>query len=216
MFEVLRGLTEENRQVIDTVIAQFMENSVKTRTDSFRALNRVAGQGGIVFAGDSITEGYAVSELFPRGLPVYNRGIGGITSRQLLDNLDAHICGLCPNKVFLLIGTNDIQRGDSLAEIAGRIKGICEQTVSDCPDAQVYVLAVYPVNNTNAIYAYAVNSRNNTSISKLNELIETGIAGMERVSLVDLTSQLKDQEGNLREEYTADGLHLSVGGGIKR
>lgn len=212
MFDALQNLTPETQQIMHAIIAQFMENSIVTRMELFDALNREALPGDIVFAGDSITEGYPVHELYPRNLPVYNRGIGGITSKQLLEHLDGHILGLQPEKVFLLIGTNDLARGDTPEEISGRIREICERTIKACPNVKLYVIAVYPTNTSEEKYAATVGGRENALINQLNGRIHEIISDMEQANFVNLNGELTDGTGNLMEEYTTDGLHLSVKG----
>lgn len=77
--------------------------------EKYAALNKLASQPNIVFAGDSITEFFPVHEMLQSELKLYNRGIHGINSLQLLDHIDSQILDLKPSKVFLLIGVNDLK-----------------------------------------------------------------------------------------------------------
>ncbi|MDE6916906.1 MAG: lysophospholipase, partial [Lachnospiraceae bacterium] len=43
---------------------------------------------------------------------IYNRGIGGFVSDELLEWIDVCILDLKPSKVFINIGTNDLSRED--------------------------------------------------------------------------------------------------------
>ena len=210
MHDAFQQLPPEIRKKIEMVIEGAKTMVILNRQDFFVALNKAAKPGGIVFSGDSITEGFALSELFPRDWPLYNRGIGGLTSKQLLDNLDAHITGLSPKKVFLLIGTNDIAHGESPEDIAEKVKNICEQTLASCDRVKVYVLAVYPISTAKADFSRYVGLRNNASINLLNKMLQTAISNLGAVTFIDLGADITDSDGNLRLEYTVDGLHLSV------
>uniref|UniRef100_UPI0025F78691 GDSL-type esterase/lipase family protein n=1 Tax=uncultured Faecalicoccus sp. TaxID=1971760 RepID=UPI0025F78691 len=58
---------------------------------------------------------------------------------------------------------------------------------------------------------YTVGLRSNDQIQKVNQgLRET--AKKEKLDYIDLYSALKDDQGNLKAEYTVDGLHLSDAG----
>src|SRR5262245_42410399 len=63
----------------------------------------------IVFLGDSITELCHWSELL-QNPSVLNRGIGGDTTQDILNRVD-QIYRLRPQKLFLMIGVNDLIQG---------------------------------------------------------------------------------------------------------
>ncbi len=70
-------------------------------------------KGGIVFLGNSITEGFKLDEYFP-GQDLINRGIVADHLDGLIERLQNSAVGLEPRKIFLMIGINDIgdQRSD--------------------------------------------------------------------------------------------------------
>lgn len=72
--------------------------------------NQKLDKGQIVFAGDSITEFFALKKYLGRDLPLVNRGIAGTDSVWLLDHLKEQVLELEPSKLVLLIGINDIGR----------------------------------------------------------------------------------------------------------
>ena len=67
--------------------------------------------GRVVFMGDSITDGYRLSEAFP-GKPYVNRGISGQTTAQMLVRFYPDVLALKPAAVIMLAGTNDIARNN--------------------------------------------------------------------------------------------------------
>ena len=68
-----------------------------------------------LFLGDSLTEYGNWRELFP-GLDIKNRGIAGDTTDGVLHRLDG-ITALSPDKIFLMIGINDLLMGRSVKRI---------------------------------------------------------------------------------------------------
>ena len=69
-------------------------------------------QNNIVFLGDSITQGYNLSNYF-NNYPVINSGISGNTTRDVLNDMYGRVYQYNPSKVVILIGTNDIFNGIS-------------------------------------------------------------------------------------------------------
>ena len=96
-----------------TIVRAFLEGHHARQISAFEALP--IAPDDVVFLGDSITEAGPWEELFP-GIRVRNRGIGGDTTGGVLRRLEQVTSG-GPAKVFLLIGTNDLGRGASEAEI---------------------------------------------------------------------------------------------------
>ena len=61
----------------------------------------------IVFLGDSITSRCDLDKYFPN-YNVYNSGIAGNMTKDILDNMENRVFVYNPTKVFILIGTNDL------------------------------------------------------------------------------------------------------------
>jgi lysophospholipase L1-like esterase len=127
---------------------------------------------------------------------VRNRGIGGDTSDGVLDRLE-QITRATPTKVFLLIGTNDLYRGDSEDEIVANITEILDRLKQETPDTEVYLQSVLPRASSYRAAVEALNAR-------LAEVaLEHGSAW------VDLYAAFLDPEtGGIRAELSNDELHL--------
>ena len=139
---------------------------------------------------------------FDEVLPSYhiiNRGIAGDTTSGVLRRLK-EVISLKPSKLFLLIGTNDIGMDVMPAPIARNIKEIASRVQAKCPETKIYLQAVFPTRGS-------VN-RTNTLIQELNAAINT-IAEELHCTFIDLYPLLLDDDGQLAEEYTRDGLHLT-------
>lgn len=176
-----------------TLMRAFLDKHQARLISSFEAFPLVPDD--IVFLGDSISEGGHWEELFP-DLRVRNRGIGGDTSEGVLARLD-QVTRATPAKVFLLIGTNDLFRGDSEDEIVANITEILDRLKQEAPDTEVYLQSVLPRAPRYRAPIEALNAR-------LAEVaLEHGSAW------VDLYAAFLDPEtGGIRGELSNDELHL--------
>lgn len=175
------------------LMRSFIEKHQAQRVSAFEAFSLVPDD--IVFLGDSITEGGPWEELFP-DLRVRNRGIGGDTSDGVLARLE-QVTRTTPTKVFLLIGTNDLFRGDSEDEIVSNITDILDRMKQETPDTEVYLQSVLPRAASYRADIEALNVR-------LSEVaLEHGSAW------IDLYPAFLDPEtGGIRAELSNDELHL--------
>ena len=121
-----------------------------------------------------------------------------------------------PTKVFLLIGTNDIDLDKSDKYIINNIIKIINNIKKKRPKTKIYIESIYPVNNTNdsKINHATVGIRNNKRIIKLNKKIKA-YCDKNNYTYIDVYSNLVDKDGNLKIEYTEEGLHLTNLGYLK-
>ncbi|NCC55236.1 MAG: lysophospholipase [Erysipelotrichia bacterium] len=191
---------------VDWLLSLLFKSGFDAKVAGFKKQNAFIKKGGIVFVGDSITQDYNVYEYFHQ-YHVYNRGIGGDTTEGLLKRLDESIFELEPKTVILLMGTNDFGVLNAYPnDIYMRMKSIIEAIQKRLSETKIILISVYPVNPK--LDPTSVGSRNNENIKKLNKLYET-IPGIQFVNLFD---QLKDEEGNLKKEYSVEGLHINQNG----
>lgn len=178
----------------------------------FFDLNESAEPGGIVFLGDSITDFFRVNEFF-HGAYVINRGISGDTTDGVLKRLPESVFDLSPSKVFILIGTNDLVEKKTEQYIINNIEKIITAIQKRCPQTKLYLESIYPVSSSKnkKIKRFIVSRRNNEIISHINEGLEN-MAKKRAIRYIDVYSHLLDEAGNIRLEYTVEGLHLTVRG----
>ena len=159
----------------------------------------------IVFLGDSITHHYNLEKYYPDS-NVVNSGIDGNTTEDILDDMKNRVYQYNPSKVFLLIGTNDLDRGKTVDEITNNIEKIIEEIKKERPQAELFIESVYPVNRN--IKENGANRRQNQDIEAINKKIEEYCKN-EKITFINTYKELEDEDGNLKEEYTEDGLHLT-------
>ena len=159
-----------------------------------------------LFLGDSITDFYDLDEYY-EGLPVVNSGIDGNDTQDILDDMENRVYQYNPSKVFLLIGTNDIDHGDSLDSIVDNIEKILLEIRENRPYAELYLESIYPVMEGEK----AVNSRTNEKIMTINDKLEE-FCEKEQITYIDMFDLLVDSSSEkvqINPKYTKDGLHLS-------
>ena len=81
------------------------------RVMRFRYLNEFVKPGQILFAGSSLMEQFPIQEFiadFDLPLTIYNRGVGGFTTSEMLACMQDCVYALRPAYIFINIGTNDL------------------------------------------------------------------------------------------------------------
>lgn len=164
----------------------------------------------VIFFGDSITEWADWNELTGYG-NVLNRGISGDITPGLLHRLP-EVVRHNPVAVFILIGTNDLNKNIPLQHTAAVYKKLLAAMKAKLPAANIYVQTVMPINDSliNRQYYKATNRQ----IQELNLALEK-VTGEEGVELVDLHAAMRDGRGQLKAAYTYDGLHLNGRGYLR-
>lgn len=156
-----------------------------------------------LFLGDSITDFYDLDKYF-EGMPVVNSGISGDTTLDILDNMKERVYDYKPDKVILLIGTNDLIHNISVEEVISNIEEIITKIKENEPKADIYVQSIYPVNDN--LDEEMVSVRDNEDIMKINDSIEKYCQDHD-CTYINMYDLLTDEDGNFNEEYTEDGLH---------
>jgi lysophospholipase L1-like esterase len=158
----------------------------------------------IIFLGNSITDGGEWAELF-NNPNVKNRGISGDITTGVYDRLDAILKGQ-PEKIFLLIGINDVARGLSVDSIVDNIALIAETVKRESPATQLFLQSVLPVNDE--FPGFKGHTSRYQMVPEINKKLKL-LARKKNVTYIDLFSHFVDQSGiKMDKKYTNDGLHL--------
>ena len=159
----------------------------------------------IVFVGDSIFDYYPTEKIFS-DLPIVNSGVEGNKTTDILNNMEKRIYRYNPTKVFIQIGTNDIEWEDSdelNEEVYQNIVKIADGIKKNRSQSEIYIISIFPVHNGMP----GVNERHISEIKSINAKLKKYCAITEGVDYIDAFSQLTDSEGMLDLDYTDDGLH---------
>lgn len=163
----------------------------------------------IVFFGDSITYRYNIKESFSDHY-IVNKGINGHSTNDLLNRLDKDVIEYNPSKVFLLIGVNDLSGFIDKETVVDNIKKIIEKITEKRSKTKIYVESIYPINRRILTEKeYPIDEvLTNDLIKETNELIKE-LCKDKDLTYIDVYDELIDDEGNLKEEYTVEGQHLT-------
>ncbi len=161
------------------------------------------GQGGnrlSVMVGDSLSMWFPKEKL-PNGKLWLNQGISGDTSTGVLRRLVA-FSDTKPEVIYVMAGINDLRRGASDAAILRNHRQIIRRLRRTHPQARIIVQSILPTR---------LPTIPNNRIKTLNNQIAR-IAQQEGANFLNIHVWFVDFAGNLREDLTTDGLHLSQAG----
>ena len=181
----------------------FVQEKIVTQTKKVKQISP-----NNVFLGDSLTDYFDLDAAFA-DYSVVNSGIADNTTENVLADLTHRVSIFNPSQVFVWLGTNDLRDGKTAEQTLESLQTIIDQIQTERSLAKITLISLIPVNSQ--VDPYTVGLRSNDQIQKVNQgLRET--AKKEKLDYIDLYSSLKDDQGNLKAEYTVDGLHLSDAG----
>ncbi|MEW6495400.1 MAG: GDSL-type esterase/lipase family protein [Cyanobacteriota bacterium] len=158
------------------------------------------GQGSnrlSILLGDSISMWFP-SQGFPGNQLWLNQGISGENSGQILRRLSA-FSQTRPDTIYVLAGINDLRQGASDPVILNNLRQILQRLRQNHPQAQVILQSILPTR---------LSAIPNERIRNLNQEIAI-IARQEGAGYLNLHSWFTDEEGQMQQELTTDGLHLT-------
>lgn len=159
----------------------------------------------VIFLGNSITEGGDWKALFP-DKNVVNRGISGDVTDGILFRLD-EIASSQPDKIFLLIGTNDMAKGKSMDYVVDNTEKIIEQIQQQSPATKIFLQSILPINPTIG-KKFSGHKANRQKIMATNKRLRI-LAKKHHIKYINLHKRMDNGKKYLKPEYTYDGLHLS-------
>ena len=151
----------------------------------------------VVFLGDSLTEGYDVESFYPE-YTVLNLGISGDTTIMLEKRLDVSLFAIQPKVAVMLIGANNM---DTMLQ---NYENILKSFTENAKNTKIILLSLTSMSGEwgkkNHLAAY-----NNVRIEKYAKEY-----GFEFVDL--FYPLLNNEDGEIFDEYTIDGGHLTKEG----
>lgn len=162
----------------------------------------------VVLLGDSITEGFDPSRYLP-GRRVLNRGIGAdvignnlpaVDKRGVLKRLDESVFNCSPTHLFILIGINDLGQGHTPEVVEEGYREILTRIRERLPKLPIYVQSVLPCSGRFTFH--------NDNIRDVNRRLKK-LAMEFKCQYIDLHAKFTDDQGELKAEFTTEGLHLT-------
>ena len=187
------------------------------KLERYHQINQSARKGAVLFAGSSLMEMFPVEQFAAEdALPVtvYNRGVGGFITDELIENIDVCILELEPSKLFINIGTNDLSDSSRpISAVMDNYAKILDTVTTNLPSAKIYLMAYYPVNYEAATEEMkpCLKIRSNEKITLANSEVQK-LAERFSAKYIDVNAPLKDKNGDLRADFTIEGMHINEGG----
>ncbi len=154
-----------------------------------------------LFIGDSLTEWFELEKYFPE-VTIINEGIAGDTSYGVLERLEG-ILDISSDKIFLMIGINDVFNGFQKDDIIENQELIIEQILTHINGTELIVQSLLPVNES----MMGSPGYLNKVIRYINKELKSHC---EARNLTYMNLFPDFLEGNeMRRKYTTDGGHLS-------
>jgi lysophospholipase L1-like esterase len=150
----------------------------------------------IVFVGNSLTEGFPVTELF--GRHIKNRGIGGNRTIHVLNRI-GNIVKAHPKKIFIEIGVNDFQSGISVDSVFKSYKAILSYIQIHSPFTRIYIQSLTPTCMEYVALLPSINSLNGQLKKYCVE---------HTMDFIDIYTPML-REDKMDSSLTSDGLHLN-------
>ncbi len=168
-------------------------------------------QNYTIFVGDSLTAYGNWAERFPESL-LSNDGISGDTTGGVLNRIN-NIDPEKPDRIFIMVGINDLIRGYNSSAIIANYTTILGSINNNSPSTKIYILSVLPVNYG----AYnktdpTMRKVDNNQITDLNNNLSQISKNYDDSEFINLYPYFIDSQGDLQANLTIDGIHLSPQG----
>lgn len=205
-------LKKKKKTTTEQEYQKVIDNNSILNTHVIERLSKFATdltESNVIFTGDSNTE---LLESYSEFNTIKNRGIAGGSTSTIISILTKNVpyLGIIaenPKKVFLMIGTNDLQ-GGLFENLKLNYTNIVNSILLGCK-CHLYVQSILPVNWVD--YTIPNGSKiTNEKVNQINLFIQT-IAAMypSDITYIDVNSLVRDETGKLNKIYTDDGLHLN-------
>ncbi len=187
------------------------------KVERYKEENKSAKKGQTVFTGSSLMEMFPINKLLKERSDdtiIYNRGVGGFLSHELLEVIDVCAIDLQPSKVFINIGTNDLSWSSiPISQLMDNYDKIISAIENAVPNVRIYLMAYYPVNFEAASEEMkeCLKIRTNEKITAANAEVKK-LAEKHGQRYIDINRNLKDEQGRLKAEYTIEGMHINEDG----
>jgi lysophospholipase L1-like esterase len=158
--------------------------------------------GPVVFIGDSLIEWGQWGAVFPDA-DIVNHGQCGDTAAGVLARAGQALA-LRPSMIFVMVGANDLASGISPPRLLHDYDRLLAALREGAPDATIYVFSILPSRHG----AWGLQL---SSVRRVNDELPE-VALRHGALYLDIHNEFTDDEGQMRDELTDDGVHLSAAG----
>ena len=218
-------LVMELRKMTSNERIKFMEERRMAAGDprgeklaAYKEENKTAKKGQIVFAGSSLMEWFPINQLLAEhgdDTVIYNRGVAGSVTAEYYNWLDFCVIDLQPRRIFINIGTNDMNDPKlKLEDLITRYEMIIDKITDGVPGIEIYTMAYYPVNPDAAFEENRqslIEVRSNEKIRQANRLVEE-MSRRRGLKYIDINGKITDAQGKMKIDYCIDGVHINENG----
>jgi lysophospholipase L1-like esterase len=159
-------------------------------------------ESAILFVGSSSVRFWPTATAFP-GKPIINRGFGGSEISDVIHFYDQVIKPYAPTKIFLYVGDNDIEHGKMADQVFEDYKELVAIVQSDFPRVNLIFISIKPSKRRWDKWPLMVEA---------NRLVREYSESHPNLGYADLATPLLDADGNPRDVFIDDGLHLNARG----
>jgi lysophospholipase L1-like esterase len=156
----------------------------------------------ILFVGSSSIRYWATAEAFP-GHPVVNRGFGGSEISDVIHYYDQVIAPYTPAQIVLYAGDNDIARNKPAQQVFEDYRELAARVSRDFPNAELVFISIKPSKARWSVWP---------EMKKANDMIRDFSRDNPKLTYADLASVMLDGDGQPKEVFVEDGLHLNEKG----
>ena len=164
--------------------------------------------GGILFCGSSLMGGFRIVDTFLEedgyDISTGNISMGGTTIADFAAAQKENIVAMQPGAIFINIGSVDVDRVASevfdMQFMQDSYRDLLTYLRDNLPDCGIYVMAYYPSQEN--------TFRPNALVDECNVWVEE-LANELGLHFVNVSGVLKNEKGYLREDFSADGIHLT-------
>jgi len=161
------------------------------------------GSNEVVFIGSSTIDFWSKNGVFFPGKPYVNRGIGGQTSRHVLERFPQDVIQLKPKAVLIQIGSNDIAAKMTMDEIKTKVGQMVQ--MAKAHGIKVILASLNPTcGNVSKQRPPATFMAYNAWLKSFSEA--------NGLTYVDYYSHLVGKDGYFRKELNLDCLHANAAG----
>jgi len=175
---------------------------------------RALGPIGILFLGDSITQGWnlggnAIWNDYYSRFNAVNFGIPGDSTQGVLWRIEkGELDGISPKVVVLLLGINNILVGYPANEVSKGIEKVVREIHDKLPHSRLLILGIFPIGADPADPRTALARAKIKTVNHELRALDDG----NETRFLDIGDKFLDPNGKLSPEVMPDTLHPSAKG----